>query len=80
MGKTADVHEAVRRELDFDPLVDAAGIVVVNLGGAVALHGSVPSYRQYLAAGAARRVAGWGAWTTIWRSSCLTTTTATIRC
>jgi osmotically-inducible protein OsmY len=61
MGKTADVHEAVRRELDFDPLVDAAGIVVVNLRGAVALHGSVPSYRQYLAAGAAaRRVAGVG--------------------
>jgi osmotically-inducible protein OsmY len=61
MGKTADVHKAVRRELDFDPLVDASDIVVVNLRGAVALTGSVPNYRQYLAAGAAaRRVAGVG--------------------
>jgi len=61
MGKTADVHAAVRRELEFDPLVDASDVVVVNLGGAVALNGSVPNYRQYLAAGAAaRRVAGVG--------------------
>ena len=61
MGKTADVHEAVRRELDFDPLVDARGITVVNLGGAVALNGVVASYPEYLeAAAAARRVAGVG--------------------
>lgn len=61
MGKTKDVHEAVRQELDFDPLVDASDIAVVNLGGAVALNGSVPSYPQYLeAAASARRVAGVG--------------------
>jgi osmotically-inducible protein OsmY len=61
MGKTADVHAAVRRELEFDPLVDASDVVVVNLGGAVAFNGSVPNYRQYLAVGAAaRRVAGVG--------------------
>jgi osmotically-inducible protein OsmY len=61
MGKTKDVHEAVERELDFDPLVDASDIIVVNLGGDVALNGSVPSYLQYLeASAAARRVAGVG--------------------
>ena len=61
MGKTADVHEAVRQELDFDPLVDATDITVVHLGGAVALNGTVPSHPQYLeAAVAARRVAGVG--------------------
>ena len=61
MGKTKDVHEAVERELDFDPLVDASDIIVVNLRGDVALNGSVPSYPQYLeASAAARRVAGVG--------------------
>ena len=59
MTKTTDVHEAVRQELDFDPLIDATDITVVNLGGAVALNGAVASYPQYLeAAAAARRVAG----------------------
>ena len=61
MGKTKDVHEAVERELDFDPLVDASDIIVVNLGGDVALNGSVPRYPQYReASAAARRVAGVG--------------------
>jgi osmotically-inducible protein OsmY len=61
MGKTKDVNEAVERELDFDPLVDESDIIVINLGGDVALNGSVPSYPQYLeASAAARRVAGVG--------------------
>jgi osmotically-inducible protein OsmY len=39
--------------------VDSSGIRVENLGGDVALNGTVPSYPQYLAApAAARRVAG----------------------
>jgi len=59
MGKTKDVREAVEKELDFDPLVDAANITVSNVGGEVALNGTVPSYPQYLqAATAAQRVAG----------------------
>jgi osmotically-inducible protein OsmY len=61
MGKTKDVYEAVEQELDFDPLIDASNIIVVNLRGDVALNGSVPSYPQYLeASAAARRVAGVG--------------------
>ena len=59
MGKTKDIRAAVEDELIFDPLVDSSGIRVENMGGDVALHGSVPSYPQYLeAAAAARRVAG----------------------
>jgi osmotically-inducible protein OsmY len=59
MGKTKDVREAVERELSFDPLVDPASITVSNIGGEVALNGTVPSYPQYLeAAAAAQRVAG----------------------
>ena len=59
MGKTKDVRAAVEAELGFDPLVDAADIKVVNLGGDVTLAGTVPSYPQYLeAAAAARRVDG----------------------
>ena len=59
MGTTKDIREAVEAELEFDPLVDDAGIHVVNISGDVALNGSVPSYPQYLeAAAAARRVAG----------------------
>ena len=54
-----DIREGVRKELDFDPLVDATGITVKNMGGDVALNGTVPSYRQYLdAASAAKRVSG----------------------
>src|SRR5260370_38304521 len=59
MGKTQDIRAAVKDELSFDPLVDPAAITVENLGGEVALNGTVPSYPQYLqAAAAARRVAG----------------------
>jgi osmotically-inducible protein OsmY len=59
MGKNADIRAAVEAELDFDPLVDAAGITVKNMNGQVALNGIVPSYPQYLqAAAAAQRVAG----------------------
>jgi osmotically-inducible protein OsmY len=59
MGTTKDVRAAVEAELGFDPLVDSAHITVVNLGGNVALNGTVRSYPQYLeAAAAARRVAG----------------------
>jgi osmotically-inducible protein OsmY len=54
-----DVREGVRKELNFDPLVDATDITVKNMNGDVALNGTVPSYRQYLdAAGAAKRVKG----------------------
>jgi osmotically-inducible protein OsmY len=50
----------VRKELEFDPLIDASGITVKNLNGDVALlNGTVPSYPQYLeAAGAVKRVQG----------------------
>jgi osmotically-inducible protein OsmY len=59
MGKTKDIRAAVEDELIFDPLVDSFDIRVENMGGDVALNGSVPSYPQYLeAAVAARRVAG----------------------
>ncbi len=58
--KTAkDIREAVQKELDFDPQVDAAGITVKNMNGDVALSGAVSSYPQYLeAAAAAKRVKG----------------------
>jgi osmotically-inducible protein OsmY len=57
--KAKDIREAVQKELEFDPLVDAAGISVKNLSGDVALNGTVPSYPQYLqAAAAAKRVQG----------------------
>jgi osmotically-inducible protein OsmY len=59
MGKTKDIRAAVEDELIFDPLVDSSDIRVENIGGDVALNGTVPSYPQYLqAATAARRVAG----------------------
>jgi osmotically-inducible protein OsmY len=49
----------VRKELEFDPLVDASDISVKNMGGDVALNGTVPAYPQYLqAAAAAKRVQG----------------------
>ena len=57
--KTTDIREAVRAELDFDPLVDASDITIKNMNGAVALNGTVPSYPQYMeTAAAARRVHG----------------------
>ena len=56
---TKDIREAVQKELDFDPLVDADGITVKNMGGDVALNGAVSSYPQYLeSAEAAKRVQG----------------------
>jgi len=59
MTKTQDIRDAVERELEYDPLVDALNITVKNLNGDVALNGTVPSYPQYVAAAAAaRRVAG----------------------
>ena len=59
MGKTNDIRAAVEAELRFEPMVDAVGITVNNIGGNVALNGVVPSYPQYLeAAAVARRVAG----------------------
>jgi osmotically-inducible protein OsmY len=57
--KTKDIRDAVEKELKFDPLVDASGITVKNMGGDVALNGTVPSYPQYQeAAAAAKRVKG----------------------
>src|ERR1700722_3187307 len=59
MGKTKDIRAAVEDELIFDPLVDSSDIRVENMGGDVALNGTVPTYPQYLeAAAAARRIAG----------------------
>jgi len=59
MGKTKDIRASVEDELVFDPLVDSSDIRVENVGGDVALHGSVPSYPQHLeAAAATRRVVG----------------------
>ena len=56
---TKDIREAVQKELEYDPLVNASDITVKNMHGDVALNGTVPSYPQYLqAAGAARRVQG----------------------
>ncbi len=57
--RTKDIRDAVQKELDFDPLVDATGISVKNMNGDVALNGTVPSYPQYRqAAAAAKRVQG----------------------
>lgn len=54
-----DIREAVQKELNFDPLVDATNISVKNMNSDVALGGTVPSYPQYLGAdAAAKRVKG----------------------
>jgi osmotically-inducible protein OsmY len=59
MSQTKDIRSAVESELSYDPLVDDSDISVKNINGDVALNGTVPSYPQYLEAGAAaRRVAG----------------------
>jgi osmotically-inducible protein OsmY len=59
MSKTRDIRAAVAGELIFDPSVDPTGITVKAMGADVSLHGTVPSYPQYLAAvDAARRVSG----------------------
>jgi BON domain len=58
-GNSEGHPRAVKEELDFDPLVDPANIMVRNMTGDVALNGTVPSYPQYLQAeAAARRVQG----------------------
>lgn len=57
--RTKNIREAVEKELDFDPLVDASDITVKNMNGDVALNGTITSYPQYLqATAAARRVQG----------------------
>ncbi len=59
MGKTREIREAVEAELRSDPRLDDSKITVRNIGGDVALNGTVPSYRHYLeAAAAARRIYG----------------------
>jgi osmotically-inducible protein OsmY len=59
MSKTEDIRGAVEAELIYDPLLDAADIGVQNIGGEVALNGTVPSYPQYLdAVTATQRVSG----------------------
>ena len=81
MGKARDIREAVEKELSRDPLVDAAGTTVRNFSASVALHGTVPSYPQYLgAAEAARRVAGVTHVATTWRSCCRRTPAVTTPC
>jgi osmotically-inducible protein OsmY len=53
------ISDAVVDDLTFDPDVDASGITVEDRDGEVVLAGSVPSYPQYLEAGAvASRVPG----------------------
>jgi osmotically-inducible protein OsmY len=56
--KAKDIREAVQKELEFDPLIDASDISVKNMSGDVALNGTVPAYPQYLQAAAAKRVQG----------------------
>ena len=57
--RTKDIREAVKKELEFDPLVDETDISVKNMTGDVALNGTVLSYPQCLqAAAAAKRVQG----------------------
>lgn len=59
MTKTKDIREAVEAELAFDPLVNDSDITAQNVGGDVALNGTVSSYPQYLeAAAAAQRIYG----------------------
>lgn len=59
MTRTKDIRETVEAELAFDPLVNDTDIAVVNLGGDIALNGTVANYPQYLAAtAAAQRVDG----------------------
>ena len=48
MGKTKDVRAAVEAELGFDPLVNAADIKVMNLGGDVTLAGTVTFWASAL--------------------------------
>jgi osmotically-inducible protein OsmY len=57
--RSKNIPEAVQKELDFDPMIDAADISVANMNGVVALNGTVSSYPQYVqAVAAAKRVQG----------------------
>jgi osmotically-inducible protein OsmY len=59
IAKADEIRNSVKAELAYDPRIDPTGITVKNMGGDVALNGTVPSYPQYLrAAEAARRVQG----------------------
>jgi hypothetical protein len=53
VSQAKDVHEAVEKELSFDPVVDSRNITVRNINGDVVLAGTVASYPQYLEATAA---------------------------
>lgn len=46
MATTKDMCQAVRAELDFDPLVDQANITVKNMNGDVALNGQCRATRS----------------------------------
>ena len=57
--RNKDIRQAVEAELSFDPLIDDSDVVVANMGGDIALNGTVATYPQCLAASAAaRRVDG----------------------
>lgn len=59
IAKADEIRNSVKAELAYDPAIEASDITVKNMGGDVALNGTVPSYPQYLrAAEAARRVQG----------------------
>jgi osmotically-inducible protein OsmY len=59
MSTDSDIRAAVSQELATDPLIEADGIVVDVVYGAVSLTGTVPSQAQSAeATAAARRVAG----------------------
>ena len=55
-----DIREAVQKELEFDPLVDASGITVKNMNGDVALNGTVPSLPAVPAGGRSRQAGARG--------------------
>ena len=59
VAKAGEIRNSVNAELAYDAGIDSTDITVRNMGGDVALNGTVPSYPQYLrAAEAARRVQG----------------------
>jgi len=59
IAKADEIRNSVKAELAYDPGIDSTDITVKNMGGAVALNGTVPSYPQFLrAAEATRRVQG----------------------
>lgn len=59
MSKNKDIRQAVEAELSYDPLIDDGDVTVANMGGDIALNGTVANYPQYLeASAAAQRVDG----------------------